>query len=446
VAVKIRRSTARTLLSFVGAVAALAVSPAARAQDGTTPPASGTPAAPAPTDPPKTEEEADPNAPMKKKAQPAATGATADAPNAATAGGGTVSLVTGNPPKDQATPPAAEAPKKEPKKLFWAQSQIYAMTSVNTNVFVPSQQQTAAQTVESFVLFQPRFTLDKKHFQLRGRVAFSYEWTDTASTGTTRKNEITFQDVIPSLWLRSVPVIPVLEIKPMPFIQAAIPTSQASIARTMYVAPGVGLQLVKQFEHFLGGELDLIASGVFIHPFYEQTTPKTLTPMPYQQSCFASGPDTGSGCMGQGSGLANVENQINATLIASAEWGNWSPGAFMLIANQWAYTFSKRPGVSTPQEVGAQPPTNFRQSTFFSFWLDYHFNSWLTGEVGYQMFRNILKGNGSIGNPFFDPDQDMRVYLAVNIGLDKLYQAISGEGGEGGVVRAKNTHGGTIRF
>jgi hypothetical protein len=70
--------------------------------------------------------------------------------------------------------------------------------------------------------------------------------------------------------------------------------------------------------------------------------------------------------------------------------------------------------------------------------LDYNVTDWFTGEIGYQIQRTILNGDSKIGNPFWDPYQDMRVYLGFNIGLDALYQALQGKKEEAGILRTKS--------
>jgi hypothetical protein len=84
--------------------------------------------------------------------------------------------------------------------------------------------------------------------------------------------------------------------------------------------------------------------------------------------------------------------------------------------------------------------THMRQSTFFAGWVDYNPVGWLTLEVGYQMGRSVLDGDGTYGNPVYGQYQDWRAYLSANIVLDKFFDAIrGGAGGGGGVIRTQNT-------
>ena len=111
-------------------------------------------------------------------------------------------------------------------------------------------------------------------------------------------------------------------------------------------------------------------------------------------------------------------------------------------SHQFTYTFSKDQTNVPGQSVSRlENPSNIRNGTYFSFWLDYEANSWLTPEIGYFMSRSLLRADGTYGNPFFDANQDMRVYLGANINIDNLAKAIEGGDAEGGVVRAKNRQG-----
>lgn len=175
----------------------------------------------------------------------------------------------------------------------------------------------------------------------------------------------------------------------------------------------------------------LILTSSFAHPFYKFTTAGIENPPPYQRQC-ASPSD--SSCGLQASGASNPANILSFLAIVSQEWGKWNPAFAFLSSSQWVYGFKDIPGV---QRLGDASST--RQTFYLAAWVDYNANAWFTAEVGYQMFRNVLNGDGKYGNPIYDAYAgDMRVYAGFNLGLDKLYQAISGHEDEGGVVRVKN--------
>jgi hypothetical protein len=391
-------SIAATLAILTGAASATAQDPKTVQQQ----PADQAPPQSAP---------ADPNAP------PPTQGPTV------TVGGGTA---PGAAPKKD-TPQAAEKKPEEakPKPRKMAGSQVIFQTSANLNTFAPGLQQTQNSTVDSSLWLMPRYAINEA-FQLRGRWILSYEYTN--SDTTTYQRELRYSDPWFQLFYRKLPKLPGgINVNAIAQINPGI--SPESRARTQLFSPGVGLQLAKAFEHVAGGELMFILGGTYQHPIYTHTTPRVDTPIPYKVQCFS-----GTGCQDQVSGVANVRDQLAWSAVATGEWGKWSPGIFAFVAHQWMYQFRDIPGVTRMEDRAAA-----RTTTFVSAFLDYHINDLLTAEIGYWMSRNLINGNGKYGNPLWDKDQDMRVYLTFNLNFDNLLKKIEGqEKGEGGIERANN--------
>jgi hypothetical protein len=340
-----------------------------------------------------------------------------------------IGTASGNPAAD--TPAASEDPKAKPKPRPWAGTQIFATTSMTTATVFKGQTQYNNPTVDSSIWLQPRFALSDA-FQLRGLLVFSYEYTN--ADDTTTKNEPRFSDTTLSLFYRKIPEIPG-GIKPAVAVNLGLPTSPESRARTLVVNPGATVQLVKAFEHVLGGEVDIIGSGIYSHPFYRNTTPEIRGTAPYAFQCIGA-----TTCQDQLSGTFNVSDSVGYSLIVTGEWGKWSPALFYRGTSQWAYHGSDVQNpvdgttVSSPAGFG---PTHVRQRSYFSAWLDYNANSWLTAEVGYWLDRTMLGEDGTRGNPFFDRYQDMRVYLGASFNIDNIMKQLEGGPAEAGIVRAK---------
>jgi len=295
------------------------------------------------------------------------------------------------------------------------------------------QLQSYNPTIDSAIYITPRFAINEA-FQLRGRIVFNYEFTNSDTTAT--RNEPRFSDTTLQLFYRKIPEIPG-GIKPAASLNLGLPTSPESRARTMVVAPGVSVQLSKTFEHIPGnGSLDLLASGGYSHPLYRSTTPERRTPLPYVPQCVGGGAST---CGDQLSGTFNTSDSISYTLLVSATWGKWSPALYYLGSSQWAYTGSDREFNGKPvTSPDGFSPTSVRQVSYFSAWLDYEANSWLTAEVGYSLSRAALKEDGTRGNPLFDKYQDQRVYLGANFNIDNIIKQLEGGPTEAGIVRAQN--------
>ncbi len=337
-----------------------------------------------------------------------------------------------------ATPQKDKASTVKPKeKLRWAGTSYFQQVGVSPDVVAPGLVQTYAPIADTFMLFQPRFALNKD-WQLRARMTANYEFTNNANSTTTRSNELVFGDILPEIDYRGIPEF--WGIKTIGAVGSGIPTSPTSQARTLITSPFAKVTFDKSFEKFLGGELELIVGATYSHPLYRYTTAQLNDQPSYAAACYGAGSDVS--CANQASGAANVENSVTAAFIATAKWGKWSPTLLYYLFNQWTYQFQPIAGV-VPEPNGA---TNFRQSSYFNASLDYEVNGWLTAEIGYQMYRTILTGESTIGNPFWDPYQDMRVYLGVNIALDSLYEAVQGKKDEEGILRTKNERRPTSTF
>ena len=327
---------------------------------------------------------------------------------------------------------APAEPAKAPKKRPWAGTQIFAATTMTTATISRGQQQAYNPTVDTYASISPRYAINDA-FQIRGRIVFSYEFTNSDSTVT--KNEPRFGDTLLQLFYRKIPELPG-GIKPAAALNVGLPTSPESRARTLIFSPGATLQLSRTFEKLLPGrgDLDLLASSGYSHPIYRSTTPEIRGTAPYAFQCLG-----GSTCGDQLSGAFNPSDSLSYTALVSATWGKWSPALFYLGSSQWAYKGKEIEYNGRPvQSAEGFRPTNVRQSSYFAAWLDYEANSWLTAEVGYTLTRSALSEDGTRGNPFFDKYQDQRVYLGANINIDNIMKSLEGGPAEAGVVRAQN--------
>ncbi len=397
-----------------------------------------------PTDPAPTEGGGATPAPAPAPAEPAAAAPAAAEPTPAPAPPApepgptpaiSIGSATGNPAVD-APSGAAANPGATPKPRPWAGTQIFATSSMTTATVFKGQTQYNDPTVDGSIWLQPRYALSEA-FQLRGLLVFSYEFTNADDTVT--KNEPRFSDTSLSLYYRKIPELPG-GIKPAVAISTSLPTSPESRARTNIFTPGLIAQLTKTFEHVAGGSIDLLASGAYSHPIYRDTTAEVRTPAPYAFQCVG-----GDSCQDQLSGTFNVSDQIRYTLLVSGEWGKWSPALFYRGTSQWAYHGSdvRNPvDGSIVQSPAGFAPTSVRQSSYFSAWLDYNANSWLTAEVGYWLERSSsLDGQAHYGNPFWDRYQDQRVFIGASFNIDNIMKQLEGGPTEAGIVRAQNKMG-----
>lgn len=330
---------------------------------------------------------------------------------------------------------SAEGTTGKANKRPWANSAIYAVTSMTTGTVFRGQTQYANPTVDSQLWFVPRYAINDA-FQLRARLVFNYEYTNSDTTVT--KNEPRFSDTTLQLFYRKIPEV--LTVKPQVYVQLTAPTSPESRARTMVVSPGVGGNLSRTFEHVLGGELQVVGLLSYSHPIYSSANPEIRGNRPYPVQCGSGR----SGCADLLSGTLNPSDTLSYAATVSATWGKFAPAVYYLGASQFVYhptntTVPIAPGQNVEVASAVNTRSSVRQTHYFSLWLDYEVNTWLTPEIGYSMSRSALNEGGNYGNPFFDRYQDTRVYLGANFNIDALVEKITTGGeAEAGIVRTKN--------
>jgi hypothetical protein len=358
-------------------------------------------------------------------------------PQPAAAIGSSPGAAQATPVKDQPQQsPAEPAPKPAPRPF--AGSSLLISHSMSTATVFRSQQPDYNPSVEGALWLLPRYAISKD-FQLRMRAIVNFEYTNSDST--TRQNEPLLSDTTFDLFYRGIPAI--ATIKPAIALNVGLPTSKVSRARTMIFSPGATLQLVKGIEQFLGGSATIMSTVAYSHPVYASRSAEVVDPRPPGSFQCAGG----SACSDLLAGTLNTSDTLSYSLMFSPQWGHFSPGILYRGANQWTYEPREvrtsdlgQPGLR--DEVitsGQEAPRNVRQTHFFSAWVDYNFTSWVTGEIGYQMARNVLDADGSVGNPIFSRYQDTRAYLSFSFQLDNIVQMVSGgSNAQGGIVRAQN--------
>lgn len=329
-----------------------------------------------------------------------------------------------------AAAPASAAPAPAPAApsapLFWRQSVLNVTVSANLNSFAPALQLTRNQTVDMSISLRPRFTISRM-FQVRAGLDLRYEFTNSDTTATI--NEPAFGDPFVDLWVTGIPAVGPVKFWVAPRLQ--FPVSPQSRAATTVLTTGLVVQAAAGIEHFLGGDLTLVAQGIYTHSFNQYTTPETRTE--FTPNCFGGPGDTG--CANQLSGISNVADVLSWAFIVAPSWGIISPGLFFRMTHAFPYSVSSLDGLSN---TGAAP-SRVRQSTFFAGWVDINATPWFSFEVGYSMGRNLLRADGTIGNPIWDESQDMRLYVSTVFTLDRLYQAIRGnDRSNSGVIRTQN--------
>ncbi len=370
----------------------------------------------------------EPAAEAPKEPPPSTT--TPDVQPAVTLGG------SAGPASDQPSGSAADAAAKKPERR-WGGSEIINYNSMTTATVFKGQTQYNDPTVDSSIWLLPRFNLNDS-FQLRGRVIFSYEYTNSDTTVT--KNEPRFSDTTVQLVYKKIPEF--AKIKTVVGVQVGLPTSPESRAKTLYFSPGLMAGFARSFEKVGPGQIDVALGGIYSHPIYHQTVPTVRDQRPYALQCAGTTGD----CQDALSGTLNASDAVAYTASIGYKIGKVTPNLFYLGSSSWVYhpkdasvpiaggaTANVTDAGCVPGAEGTptcQGRSAVRQAGYFAAAVDYEFLPWITGEIGYSLYRNFLTEGGSYGNPFFDRYQDMRVFLGAIVDPDEFVQWAGGKRGE----------------
>ncbi len=328
---------------------------------------------------------------------------------------------TSPPPADQPAAPAPAANK-------WAGSSLYTTFSFPTYGIFRGQQLSPDEAVNYFVRVSPRYQL-AKDWQLRAMLGGNVDIVEGINTGTTYAHEFVLSDPALQFFYQGLPKLPG-GIRMGVAATVRLPLSKTSWAQGLIASPGLTTQLARPFS-VLGGDALVLAQVGYQRPIYTQGTPTTSRS--YPTSTFK-----GFGSFGtaddQFTGAVNVRDSFSLLLLAVQSWGKWQPGIFLLATAQVPYNVKP---LGLPQDNTTD--WRVRGSTYFAAFLDYEVNDWLIPEIGVQMMRSVLDADGTYGNPFFSRYQDTQLYVGANVQLDVLYKSLTGDAGQGGVVRAART-------
>ena len=241
-----------------------------------------------------------------------------------------ITIGTGAPPGADAPATAATDPAKKPAPRPWAGTNVAIYNSVSTATIFKGQQQDYNPTVDSSALV-PAALLDQRvvpaprppHLQLRvhelGRDA------DQERASLQRHDD-------PALLPEDSGAAGRHQAERRP--QRGRSRRRPSRAPARWSSRRARrCSSSRAFEHVLGGEVAIISSFTYSHPFYRSTTPEVRTPPPYTRQCVGGG-----GCQDQLTGTMNPSDSMLYALILTGEWGKWAPGLAYFGTSSWAYS------------------------------------------------------------------------------------------------------------
>lgn len=281
----------------------------------------------------------------------------------------------------------------------FAGSRVALQVSTSVATLAPDLQLTHNPYVDTSLLLLPRFALDED-WVLSGQLALAVEWTNSDTTDL--RNEVELSDLTLGVSWRGLPEV--LGVRTALRLDVTLPLAEATRASSMIVAPALSAALSRSFE-VLEGELGLGASVAYRRPFYEYTTPGVDSARPYAPQCFGGS----LGCAEQLSGVANARDVVSWGLEVSGVWGDFAPGVAWRMTHVVPYGFRDVEGVERLEDRA-----ELRVSTYFAAWVGYAVMDAVSVELGYLLSRNVLDGDGQLGNPLFDRYQDMRLHLGVS--------------------------------
>lgn len=200
-----------------------------------------------------------------------------------------------------------------------------------------------------------------------------------------------------------------------------LPTSLVSRNANRVLATGAIASATKVFGEVLGGLVTQIG-GSYHHWWATTTTPTGYAP---ESFCIVS--NTPVSCNNFATNTS-VRDQFAATLAAqlqvtpefsasvSFSW-LWTRGADLESIDTGAFG----PGIEG-QTLADGSKTHWRNLTSPSLSVSYQVNTWLQASLGMNTFTSQLSPNGTIRNPFWNPDTQYSLTAVMT--LDQLYTTI----------------------
>lgn len=306
------------------------------------------------------------------------------------------------------------------KKLFFRGSIFSVDQSTTPETLSPGLQLSHLPSTQTWVSLRPRFHLTDT-LSLRLRADLTTEWLN--GVDTTKKRQPMWGDIWSELMYSGIPTFG--GVKAIVGVRALWPTSLLSQLRGFYVQLGAVATLARDFNTRIGGfGLSVVMAGT--HPFARSTSGGFLADGNTYACMF--GEIRGAVCDRIGSAM---NSYFNLTAAVSARYSpieQLSLNLSYVVIDSFLYdtpdaTLVDRTGGVTEVPRSAQDQ-RFRQASWFSASLDYDATSWLGLSAGYYVVRPIRQPDNTIGNPFWSPGGNSRLFFSLTFTLDQLYQAI----------------------
>jgi hypothetical protein len=269
--------------------------------------------------------------------------------------------------------------------------------------------------------FQPRYYATKK-LNFRARIGLGIEWTN--ADDTTQYHQPLWEDI----WLDAVYTnavkIPAVDISVTPSVRFVLPTSKASMARTLYLGFGPGLALRREFKLPKGMSIDLAYSFGYIKNFNHYSTLQFDAPTII--TCNGAG---GEDC-GRFLHAGGRNPSMSFTNMALLDWTiskRWKFGALFAVINSTLYGLTE--GGTTlaggdTLNVPADPNfnVNHRAAMIYSFDLTFEAHPAISIALGSWTYNPQLTEDSRYRAPFFN--RYTEINLTTTINLDRVVAGI----------------------
>ncbi len=404
--------TARIVGSAVCALGLLLTPLAAYAVDPESAPPN--PTAPAPTEPTKPAE-TPAAAPAPAEPAPAAPAVIAPVAIVPTA----VTPTEAPAPDAAATPSVSAEAKPEEKKKFWPwRGSVSFRNMTSLTAFDQSYEQSYLPSETLGALITPRYAFNDTMSIGLWQYA-TVELTNTANT--TYYREPTLSDTIVSFaWTAlNTAANAAKDDKPTSAFVLSVqgvlglPTSKASLAKNLYVAPGIGVG-----GRYRWHDLTVGLTTRFQHSFYKSTT------MQYDAQPITTCTGEAFGCSPSllSSGVRSSENRILA--IGSLGYSFTEKLSVSLSAGEimdWvpALTSASVPVAGVGKvDVPAGDDQRFRALMYWGAGVDYSILPWLGAGIGIETYNSQLKLDSTYETPMIN--RYTTAYVELSVALDGL--------------------------
>ena len=320
-----------------------------------------------------------------------------------------------------ATEEEAEPEGKLAKKYPFRGSTFLWLQSVNALALDKQAELTYNPNYSWLFRFQPRYYATKK-LNFRARIGLGIEWTN--ADDSTKYHEPLWEDI----WLDAVYTnavkIPGAGVEVSPSIRLVLPTSKASMARTLYLGVGPGLALRREFKLPKGMSIDLAYSFGYIKNINHYSTLQYDAPTII--TCNGSG---GEDC-GRFLHSGGRNPSMAFTNMFLLDWSitkRWKFGALFAVINSLLYDLT--PGSVTLAggdvlPVGADPNFNVnnRAAMIYSLDLTFEAHPAVSISLGSWTYNPQLTEDSRFRAPFFNRYTEFN--LSTTINLDRVVAGI----------------------